>query len=85
LIHEALQPNSRKDILQLKINLDSHLFAWHVAVLPSLSLPPRIGCVKGNFDVAIKDNFAVAAAVLVILQGILLLQLHRNFTSLMCS
>jgi hypothetical protein len=32
--------------------------------LPSLWLPPCVGSVKGNFDVAIRGNFAVATAVL---------------------
>jgi exonuclease III len=64
LIHEALQPDPRKAILQLKFNLESHLLAWRDVALPSLWLPPQTGCLKGNFDVAIRENFAVAAAVI---------------------
>ena len=36
LIYEALQRDPRKAILQLKINLNSHLSAWRIAALPSL-------------------------------------------------
>jgi hypothetical protein len=62
LIYEALQRDPREAILQLKINLDSHLSAWHVAALPSL--PSRMGCMKGNFDVASRNNFTTTAAVI---------------------
>ena len=31
---------------------------------PLLLLPPQIECIKENFDVAIRDNFAVAATVI---------------------
>jgi hypothetical protein len=64
LIHEALQPDPHKVSHQLHASLDSHLLAWSKASLPSLWIPPCVGSAKGNFDVAIKDNFAVAAAVL---------------------
>jgi hypothetical protein len=46
LIHDALQPDSRKAILQLKSNMDSYLLAWRDVALPSLWLPPQIGCLK---------------------------------------
>jgi hypothetical protein len=62
LIYEALQRDPREAILQLKINLDSHLFAWHVAALPSL--PSRMGCMKGNFDVASRNNFTKTGVVI---------------------
>jgi hypothetical protein len=44
--------------------LDFHLSAWLEAGLPSFWLPPRAGSLKGNFDVAVKDSFAVAAGVM---------------------
>jgi exonuclease III len=64
LLHEALQPDPYKISQQLHTSLDSHLLVCRKAALPSLWLPPCVGSVKGNFDVAIKGNFAVAAAVL---------------------
>jgi hypothetical protein len=63
LIHEALQPDPYKVSHQLLASLDSHLLAKSKASLPSLWIPPCFGSVKGNFNVAIKDNFAVATAV----------------------
>jgi hypothetical protein len=47
LIHEVLQLDPQKAILQLKINLDSHLSAWRAAAFPTLWLPPQIECIKG--------------------------------------
>jgi hypothetical protein len=64
LINETLQLDPQKAILQLKINVDSHRSAWQAAAFPSLRLPPQIECIKGNFDVAIRDNFVVAVTVI---------------------
>ena len=64
LIHEAIQPISRKAIQHLKVSLEFHLSAWCDAALPSRWLPPRPGCFKGNFDAAVRGNFAVVAAVI---------------------
>jgi hypothetical protein len=38
--------------------------AWKATALPSLWIPPGIGVLKGNFDVAIRENFVMAAAVI---------------------
>jgi hypothetical protein len=59
LIHEAIQPDPPKIILQLKI---THEF--HISALPSLWSPPQPGSFKGNFDVAVCGNFAVTATVI---------------------
>jgi hypothetical protein len=64
LIHEDIQPDPFKVSQQLHAFLGSHLLAWKNASLPSLWLSPCVGNVKGNFDVAIRGNFAVAASVL---------------------
>ncbi|XP_059451038.1 uncharacterized protein LOC132181824 [Corylus avellana] len=64
LVHEALLPDPAKVTQHLHSNLGFHLSAWKKASLPSLWIPPLVGCLKGNFDVAIKGNFAVAAAVI---------------------
>jgi len=64
LIHEAIQPNRAIVLQLLKFTLDSHYLAWKALELPSLWTPPCSGFLKCNFDVAIRDNFAVAAAVI---------------------
>jgi sensor histidine kinase YesM len=38
--------------------------AWKAIALASLWIPPSVGVLKGNFDVAIHENFAVVAAVI---------------------
>jgi hypothetical protein len=67
LIHEAIQPDPVKAIKQVSSLLDFHVSAWQAAALPSLWSPPPHGSIKANFDVAVRGDFAVAAAVLVIL------------------
>ena len=52
-----------KVIKQLSSSLDLHLSGWKNAFPPSLWLPPCLGMIKGNFDVAVRDSFEVAAAV----------------------
>jgi hypothetical protein len=64
LIHEATQPDPYKVSQQLHATLGFHLLAWKNASFPSLWLPPCVGSVKGNFDVAIRGNFVVAVAML---------------------
>jgi hypothetical protein len=62
-VHAAIKPHPNKVIKQVSSSLDLHLSAWKDASLPSLWLPPCPGRIKGNFDVAVRDSFAVAAAV----------------------
>ena len=64
LIHEAIQPDIPKIIQQLKITHNYHILAWQASTLSSFWFPPQQGSVKGNFDVAVRGDFAVAAAVL---------------------
>jgi hypothetical protein len=64
LIHEAILPNQATVLQLLKFTLDSHYLAWKTFELPYLWTPPCSGFLKGNFDIAIRDNFAVAATVI---------------------
>jgi hypothetical protein len=81
LIHEASPPNPAKTIQQLKVTLEHHYSAWKAAVLPSLWLPPDFGSFKGNFDVAIRDDFAVAAAVISDYSGEVILAATKRLSS----
>jgi hypothetical protein len=64
LVHEAIQSDPVMAINQVTVLLDFHLSAWQATALPSLwSLPPP-GSFKANFDVAVRGNFSVAAAVI---------------------
>jgi hypothetical protein len=64
LIHDKVQPIPSKVFIELSSNFNSHLKAWKDAALPSLWVVPAAGWIKGNFDVAVRGSFAVAAAVL---------------------
>jgi hypothetical protein len=64
LIHKGVQPSPIKAIHQISCSYKFHLEARNVIALPALWLPPTIGWVKVNFDVAVKGSFAVAAAVI---------------------
>jgi hypothetical protein len=64
LIHEGVQPSPIKASHQLSSSFNFHLKAWNDLALPVFWLPPAAGWVKGNFDVAVKDSFSVAAAVI---------------------
>lgn len=63
LIHDNLQPSLVKAMQQISQSLAFHCVAWREAALPSLWLPPCAGHIKENFDVAVRDSFAVATAV----------------------
>ncbi|XP_059440565.1 uncharacterized protein LOC132173020 [Corylus avellana] len=64
LIHEGVQPIPSKVFFEVSSSFNKHLSAWSEMALPSLWIPPAAGWIKGNFDVAVKGSFAVAAAVL---------------------
>ncbi|XP_059436361.1 uncharacterized protein LOC132169326 [Corylus avellana] len=64
LIHDGLQPSSSQAIVQVSSSLNHHITAWRELDLPTLWVPPVVGYVKGNFDVAVKGSFAVVAAVI---------------------
>jgi hypothetical protein len=81
LIHEASLPNPMKIIQQLKVSLEQHLSAWRAFALPSLWLPPDFESFKGNFDVAIREDFAVAAAVISDSSGEVILAATKRLSS----
>jgi hypothetical protein len=64
LIHDGILPNPVQAIHHLKVTLHSYYLAGKYAALPSFWLPPIFGWLKGNFDVASRDNFFVATAVI---------------------
>jgi len=64
LVHDDLQPDPAKLIIQRSSTLGLHLEAWNVASSPSFWTPPGVDGVKGNLDVAVKDSFVVAATVI---------------------
>jgi hypothetical protein len=62
VIHEAIQLNPAKVFQQLQFTLDSHYSAWQAIALLSLWTLPCYGFLKSNFDVTIRDNFALTTA-----------------------
>jgi hypothetical protein len=63
LIFESLKPDPVKASMTIAASLELHLSAWSGFVLPSFWSVPSSGVVKGNFDVAIMEDFAIATAV----------------------
>jgi hypothetical protein len=61
--------------------LDSHYSTWHAVVLPSLWIP-RSGFLKGNFNVTIRDNFDVAAAVISNSDGKIILAVTQKLSNI---
>jgi hypothetical protein len=64
LIHEGVVFSRSQALFQVSKTLDFHVVAWKDCILPSLWVLPTAGWIKGNFDVAVKNTFAVVAAVL---------------------
>lgn len=64
LIHDGIQSSPAKAIKQISYTLGLHCQAWSDSILPSIWTPPFAGCIKGNFNVAVHGDFAVAAAVI---------------------
>jgi hypothetical protein len=64
LIHDGIQSSPAKAIKQISYTLGLHCQAWSDSILPSIWTPPFAGCIKGNFDVAVHGDFAVAVAVI---------------------
>jgi hypothetical protein len=60
---QSSQIGPNKVIKQISSSLDLHLSAWKDASLPSLWLPHCPGRIKGNFNAAARDSFAVAVAM----------------------
>jgi hypothetical protein len=63
LIFEGLKPDLIKASKMIAASLDLHLNASSDFVLPSLWSAPHSGIVKGNFNVTIREDFAIAAVV----------------------
>jgi hypothetical protein len=63
LIFEGLKPDPVKASMTIAASLELHLSAWSGFVLPSIWSAPPSSVVKRNFDVAIREDFAVAAVV----------------------
>jgi hypothetical protein len=83
LIFEGLKLDPVKASKSIAASLELHLIAWSGFVLPSLWSAPLSSVVKGNFDVAIREDFAIELLLLVILLVILLELLLRSFSSWM--
>jgi hypothetical protein len=64
IIHTAQQPEIDKSIKQIFTSYRAHLSAWHSSISISAWSPPPVGSMKANFDVAVRKDFSVAAAVL---------------------
>jgi hypothetical protein len=65
LIHDSIQPAPLTVLKLIKITTLNHLSAWNSSDLASSDwVPPPLGYLKVNFDVAIRPNFAVAASTL---------------------
>jgi hypothetical protein len=61
LIFEDLKPDPVKASKTIAASLELHLSAWSGFVLHSFWSAPPSGVVKGNFDVAIREDFAVVS------------------------
>jgi hypothetical protein len=64
LVHKGTVTSPSLAFFQLSRIVHMHVTARRDCSLPSLWVPPDVGWLKANFDVAVKDSFAVAAAVL---------------------
>jgi hypothetical protein len=64
LIHDVVIPSPSKVLHQILFTLDKHILVWKDRSSPSLWFPPLLGSFKGNFNVAIKGSFSVAAATI---------------------
>jgi hypothetical protein len=63
LIFEGLKLNPIKASKMIAASLDFHLSASSDFVFPSLWSTTPSSIVKGNFDVSIREDFAIAAVV----------------------
>jgi hypothetical protein len=64
LLHEGSQPSPNTAIHQISSTFNHRCNAWNDLALSSIWTPPAAGWIKGNFDVAVRGSFAVAAAVI---------------------
>jgi hypothetical protein len=64
LVHDGVEPVPSKTAFQISSSLEHHLIAWRDSASPSIWVPPLIGWLKGNFDVAVRGSFFNAARVI---------------------
>ncbi len=64
LIHDAIQSVPSSNIKQISTSLENHISAWKESSLDSFWIPPCLSRIKCNFNVAVRDSFAVATAVI---------------------
>jgi hypothetical protein len=64
LVHDNKQPNPIESIQIIANSVQIHKKAWSDSVFSSTWAPPLPGNFKANFDVAVKNDFSVAAMVL---------------------
>ena len=64
LIHKGTVTSPSQAFFQLSRILHIHVTAWRDCSLPSLWVPPDMGWLKANFDVAVKGSFAMAMEML---------------------
>jgi hypothetical protein len=83
LIFEGLKSDPVKASKVIVASLGLHLSAWSGFVLLSLWFASLLGVVKGNFDVAIMKDFAIAAAVVSDSTGNIIGDATKKFSSRM--
>jgi hypothetical protein len=81
LIHEGVAPVFSRIAFQISSSLEQHLTAWRALVSPSLWFPPPLGWLKGNFDVAVRGNFSVAAGVISDASGNIIMAVTHKLSS----
>jgi hypothetical protein len=64
LIHDAIQSVPSSNIKQISTSLENHISAWKESSLDSFWIPPCLSRIKCNFNVSVRDSFAVATAVI---------------------
>jgi hypothetical protein len=64
LVHDNIQPKPIEYIQIIANSVQVHKKAWSDSALSSTWVPPLLGNFKANFDVAVKNDFSVAAMVL---------------------
>jgi hypothetical protein len=63
-VHNKVTPNFQNLVIQVQKTIDIHQQAWTAKDLIASWNPPPIGFIKINFDVAVRPNYMVAAAII---------------------
>ena len=82
LVHDGVEPVPSKTAFQISSSLEHHLTAWRDSASPSIWVPPLIGWLKGNFDVAIHGSFSVALGVIKDAFGNIIMAVTYKFPSI---